>query len=86
MPWLVYIVECKDGSLYTGITNNLARRLTQHNEGKGARYTRGRGPVRLVYQRDCESKSDALKQELTIKKLTPHQKRALVSRAERPTT
>jgi putative endonuclease len=76
--WFVYMLRCADNSLYTGITNNLEKRLKTHNEGKGAKYTRGRGPVVMVYQKECESKSDALKQELAMKKLTTEQKRRLL--------
>jgi putative endonuclease len=76
--WLVYMLRCADDSLYTGITNNLEKRLKAHNEGKGAKYTRGRGPVVVVYQRECASRSDALKQELAMKRLTTEQKRRLL--------
>jgi putative endonuclease len=68
--WLVYILECADGSLYTGITDNLPRRLEAHRNGKGAKYTRGRGPLKLRYQQVCESHSQALKREFQIKQLT----------------
>jgi putative endonuclease len=80
--WFVYMLRCVDNSLYTGITNNLEKRLKAHNEGKGAKYTRGRGPVVMVYQKECESQSDALKQELAMKKLTTEQKRRLCSLPE----
>jgi putative endonuclease len=76
--WFVYMLRCADNSLYTGITNNLEKRLKAHNEGKGAKYTRGRGPVVMVYQKECGSQSDALKQELAMKKLTAEQKRQLL--------
>ncbi len=72
--WFVYILECADGTLYTGITNNLDRRVKQHNEGKGAKYTRGRGPVALVKFVELLSKRDALKLEYKIKQLPKEEK------------
>ncbi len=77
-PWLVYILRCRDGSLYTGITNDLERRLAAHNSGKGARYTRGRGPVMLLYRETCVSRSAALKREIEIKQLDRAAKLKLV--------
>lgn len=75
--WVLYILQCKDGTLYTGITDNLQRRLNAHKEGKGAKYTRGRAPLVLRYLEECESHSHALKRELQIKKLTRSQKQTL---------
>ena len=75
----IYMVECADGSYYTGWTNDLENRLAAHNAGTGARYTRGRGPVRLVYKEECEDKQSAQRREWTIKKLTRAQKEQLVS-------
>lgn len=74
--WYVYILECSDKkkSLYTGITNDLEKRIKQHNEGKGAKYTRGRGPVTLVKSFTCTSKSEALKLEYHIKQLPREEK------------
>ncbi len=72
--WFVYILLCADDTLYTGITNNLERRIEQHNEGKGAKYTRGRGPVTLVRSFECASKSEALKLEYKIKQLPREEK------------
>ena len=67
---VVYILECSDGTLYCGWTNNLEGRVREHNEGKsGAKYTRGRRPVRLVYRERCPTRSDALKREREIKRL-----------------
>lgn len=66
----LYVLSCRDGSLYAGYTNNLEKRLKLHNEGKGAKYTRGRGPVKLVYVKDFETKSDALKAEYAFKQMT----------------
>lgn len=72
--WYVYILECADGTLYTGITNNLDNRIRKHNEGKGAKYTRGRGPVTLVKTFERLTKSDALKLEYKIKQLSKEEK------------
>ena len=71
MAWYVYILRCGDGTLYTGITDDVERRLAAHRSGKGAKYTRGRGPLEL------EDKSTALKREAQIKKLSRSQKLAL---------
>ncbi len=75
--WTVYLVECSDGSIYTGITTNLSRRLSQHNRGAGARYTRGRGPVHLVYAEAGYDKGGALRREASIKRLSKQAKRRL---------
>jgi putative endonuclease len=72
--WYVYIVECSDKTLYTGITKDIDRRIKQHNEGKGAKYTLGRGPVALVKSFECASKSEALKLEYKIKQLPKAEK------------
>ncbi len=81
MDWVVYMLRCVDNSLYTGITNNLNRRLMEHNEDndKGARYTRGRRPVELVYSELHTGRSDASKREHQIKQLTRRQKLSLLS-------
>lgn len=76
--WYLYILQCRDGTFYTGITDDIDRRMTQHNAGKGAKYTRGRGPVTLRYREECESHSQALKREIAVKKLTRARKQALV--------
>ncbi len=68
--WYLYVLRCKDGTLYCGITNDLARRIAQHDEGKGARYTRGRGPVKLLRSWPQKGKSAALKAEFAFKRLT----------------
>lgn len=78
--WSVYIVRCVDGSLYTGITNNMERRFQQHNAGTASRYTRGRLPVVLVYQEKQESRSVALQRELEIKSMSRPQKEKLIRR------
>lgn len=69
-----YVLECADKSLYTGYTTDLERRLATHNSGKGAKYTRGRLPVTLLYSEECDSKSEALKAEAAFKKKTRQQK------------
>ena len=76
--WYLYILRCGDGSLYTGITTDVPRRLEAHRQGKGAKYTRGRGPLTLCYQEECGSHSDALKRELAVKALTRPEKEALI--------
>lgn len=78
--WKLYILRCGDGTLYTGITDDLERRLLAHRTGKGAKYTRGRGPLELVYQEDCESHSQALRMEHAVKSLSRQQKMALVEK------
>jgi putative endonuclease len=69
-----YVLTCKDGSLYGGYTNNLEKRIKMHNEGKGAKYTRGRGPVELTYYRCYENKGDALRAEYNFKRLNRKKK------------
>lgn len=76
--WQLYILRCADGSLYTGITTDVDKRLEAHRSGKGAKYTRGRGPLELVYREICGSHSDALKRELQIKGFTREQKLQLI--------
>ncbi|HEX8591334.1 MAG TPA: GIY-YIG nuclease family protein [Candidatus Paceibacterota bacterium] len=75
--YFVYVIECSDGSLYTGITTDLVRRFKQHREGKGARYTRTHRPVRIVYSEERESRATAQKREAEIKHLTRAQKLVL---------
>jgi putative endonuclease len=77
MAWQVYILQCDDGTLYTGITNDLTRRIAAHEQGLGAKYTRGRAPFTLFYQESFKNRSDATKRELAIKKLSRHDKLAL---------
>jgi len=76
--YFLYILYCADGTLYTGITNSLPRRLSQHEAGKGAKYTRGRAPLTLVYLSPCASKSVALKEECRVKRLSREAKILLV--------
>ena len=78
--WYVYMVRCNDGTLYTGITNDLEKRVDAHNSGKdGARYTRSRRPVELVYSQQVESKSAAAKLEYQFKKLPRSKKKKLIA-------
>ncbi len=77
-----YMVECSDGSLYTGWTNCIEKRLKDHNSGKGARFTRGRGPVKLRYLEISNTKSEAMKREAAIKKLNHAQKIQLIRQGE----
>ena len=77
--WKVYIIECSDFTLYTGITNNLEKRIDTHNKKKGAKYTKTRTPVKLVYQQSFETKSLAAKEEWRIKQLTRNQKISLIN-------
>lgn len=78
MAAFVYMLRCKDGSLYTGWTNDLEHRLAMHSSGRGAKYTRGRGPLELVYSEELPDKEAALRRECAIKKLRREQKLALV--------
>ncbi|MDY6029363.1 MAG: GIY-YIG nuclease family protein [Acidaminococcaceae bacterium] len=78
MRFFVYILRCRDGSLYTGWTNNLEQRVAKHNDGKGAKYTRGRTPVILVYSEEVESKAVALHREWELKKLPRAEKIKLI--------
>lgn len=77
MTWYVYILRCVDNTLYTGITDDVDRRLAAHRTGKGAKYTRGRGPLELVYQEEQPDKSAALRRENQIKRLSRKDKLAL---------
>lgn len=79
MSWYVYILRCGDGTLYTGTAIDVERRLAVHQAGKGAKYTRGRGPLKLVYQEEQPDKGGALRRELEIKKLTRQQKEQLIA-------
>ncbi|MGA7593830.1 MAG: GIY-YIG nuclease family protein [Gallionella sp.] len=81
VSWVCYILSCADGTLYTGITNDLGKRLAAHDAGTAARYTRGRGPVRLAFAEACADKSAALKREMDIKRLPRTGKLALIASA-----
>jgi len=76
--WHVYILECADGSLYTGIARNLDARIAAHNNGTGAKYTRGRGPVKLLYQEPADDRSTALRREALLKQLSRAEKLKLL--------
>lgn len=82
--WFVYILRCNDGSLYTGSTDDVARREQVHNSGKGAKYTRSRLPVKVVYWEEAESCSAALKREYAIKQLSRQQKIELIEQSKCP--
>lgn len=77
--WYVYLLRCSDSSLYCGITNDIQHRLKTHEEGKGAKYTRGRLPIKLAYTEVVENKSEALKREIQIKKLSKNKKEELIN-------
>ena len=77
MTWWVYLLRCEDGTLYCGIALDVAARLAQHEAGKGAKYTRGRGPLTLVYREACGSKTEALRRERVIKRMPRAKKAAL---------
>ena len=78
--WKLYILRCADGTLYTGITTDVEKRFNAHQSGKGAKYTRGRGPLELVYSEECGGHSAALKRELEIKRLSREKKEKLICR------
>lgn len=80
--WVLYILECKDGTLYTGVTDDLHRRLQAHRSGKGAKYTRGRTPLKLRYVEACGEKSHALRREIQVKRLPREEKLFLISTAD----
>ena len=81
LSWTVYILQCGDDTLYTGITNDLDRRIVEHQSGKGAKYTRGRGPLKLIYTEYHNTMSEASKREAEIKSLDRTTKLKLVSSA-----
>ena len=77
--WSLYMIQCGDGTLYTGIALDVKKRFEAHASGKGAKYTRGRGPLTLVYQEACGTHGDALRRELQVKALTRQEKEALIA-------
>ena len=79
--YYTYILECADGTYYTGYTDDPVKREKVHNSGKGAKYTRPRLPVKMIYTEEFETKSEALKREIAIKALTRKQKEKLVAKA-----
>ena len=78
--WFVYIIRAADGTLYTGIARDVAKRLEKHRSGTGSRYLRGRGPLKVVYRESCSGMSTALKREIRIKRLTRKKKLELIAR------
>ena len=84
--WWVYILRCSDGTLYTGCTTDVEKRLAAHNNGRGAKYTRGRGPVTLVYREACGSRSAALRREAAVKRLSRAEKLELLLSAKEETS
>ena len=78
MNWVCYLLRCADDTFYCGITNDMEKRLAAHNAGEGAKYTRGRIPVSVVYRESCADKSAALKREIQIKRLSRGAKQALL--------
>ena len=81
--WVLYMLRCGDGTLYTGVTDDLQRRLAAHRSNKGAKYTRGRGPLQLCYLQNCEDHSHALREEIRIKRLPRQEKLLLCQEYER---
>ena len=84
--WYLYILRCKDDTLYTGITTDVEKRLEAHRAGRGAKYTRGRTPLELVYRETCGTHSQALKREVEIKKMTRQEKQNLIGKTEEKPT
>ena len=82
MGWQTYIIKCNDGSLYTGITTDLEKRIAAHNAGKGAKYTASRRPIQLLYREEAANRSEASKRENTIKKLNRNDKLALCAKQD----
>ena len=76
--WCVYILKCSDNTYYTGISNDIKRRIQQHETNKGAKYTKGRGPFSLVYQSNCKDRGEASRKECSIKKLSLAEKIILI--------
>lgn len=76
--WFLYMILCRDQTIYTGITVNVEKRFRAHCAGKGAKYTRGRGPLQLVYQESCGSHTDALRREYAIKQLSRFEKETMI--------
>lgn len=79
MIWILYMLECSDNSIYTGITNNIEKRIKMHESGKGAKYLRGRLPIKLLHKEVFLSRSDASKREILIKKMNHKEKRKLIN-------
>jgi len=79
-PWFLYMLRCADGTLYVGISNRIEARLAAHRAGKGARYTRGRGPLKLVYSEPVGTRAEALRREYAVKQLKRTEKLRLARR------
>jgi predicted GIY-YIG superfamily endonuclease len=77
--WVVYVLKCRDNTLYTGITSDVSRRVHQHNNGTASRYTRSRLPVKLIFSEPCRNRSQALKKEYAMKQLSQKEKNAYIS-------
>jgi putative endonuclease len=86
VPWFVYMARCADGTIYVGIARDVAARIAAHDAGKGARYTRGRGPLAVLATRRCATKGDALRLELALKRLPRAEKLALTAAKRRLAT
>jgi predicted GIY-YIG superfamily endonuclease len=82
MPWVLYILECADGTFYTGITNDLDQRLQKHESGTGAKYTKGRGPFKLAYLETLQNRSEASKREIAVKALRREEKLKLIGKRQ----
>jgi len=79
VTWFLYLIRCKDGALYTGITTDVDRRFAEHQSGKGAKYLRGKAPLTLVFQQKIGSRSAALKAEASIKQLSKADKETIIN-------
>jgi putative endonuclease len=84
MPWYLYIIQCSDKKLYTGITNNLKRRISEHNSGNGCKFTCRRVPVKLLFSEEYLTKSEALEREIQIKGLRRDKKLSLINAVRSP--
>ena len=81
MSWFLYVVQCSDGTLYTGVTTDIERRIREHNGSKrGAKYTRGRRPVKLIYVKDCRDRFEALREEYKFKSLSRKEKLKIIEK------
>jgi len=80
--WFLYMVRCKNGHIYTGISTDVERRFAEHQAGKGAKYLRGKGPLKLVYQKKIGSRSEALKAEISMKKMSKSDKEKTIDKAD----
>jgi len=78
VEWFIYLVRCRNGHLYTGISTDVTRRFAEHQRGKGAKYLRGKGPLKLVYQKYVGSRSDALKAEIMVKRMSKEAKENMI--------